>query len=114
MAWSLAAILVGTMVVGISRPAPVKAQDKEDLAGRWALNRELSEFPREIGFGVDWLSPTGSGQESTTRGGGRGRRSGSGGGAAGGVSARGGGGGGAQRGAPVAAAGRKPSATPAT
>ena len=81
MTRSLAAILAGTMVVGISRPAPVEAQDKEDLAGRWALNRELSQFPREIGFGVDWLSPTGSSQESTT-GGGRGRR-GSGGGAAG-------------------------------
>lgn len=85
MTRSLAAILVGTVAVGISRPAPVKAQDKEDLSGRWALNRELSQFPREIGFGVDWLSPTGSGQESTARGGGgRGRR-GSGGGAGGGA-----------------------------
>jgi hypothetical protein len=77
---SLAAILVGAVVVGIPRPAPVRAQAKEDLAGRWALNRELSQFPREIGFGVDWLSPAASGQESTS--GGRGRR-GSGGGAAG-------------------------------
>jgi hypothetical protein len=81
MTRSLAAILVGTMVVGIPGRALVGAQDKADFAGRWALNRELSEFPREIGFGVNWLSPAGSGQESTTSGG-RGRRGSGGGGAA--------------------------------
>lgn len=86
MTRSLAAILVGTMAVGIPRPAVAVAQDKEDLSGRWALNRELSQFPREIGFGVDWLSAAGSGQESTTNGG-RGRR-GSGGGGAGAFPAR--------------------------
>jgi hypothetical protein len=86
MTRSLAAILVGTMVVGITRPAVVWAQDKENLSGRWALNRELSQFPREIGFGVDWLSTAASGQEPTTNGG-RGRR-GPGGGRAGAFPAR--------------------------
>jgi hypothetical protein len=45
----------------------------------------LSQFPREIGFGVDWLSAGASGPDSTPSGG-RGRR-GSGGGVAGGSGA---------------------------
>jgi ribosomal protein S11 len=83
---SVAAILVVAMVVGIPRPAPVWAQDTSDFAGRWTLNRELSQFPREIGFDVDWVSAGGSGQDSTASGG-RGRR-GSGGGGAGALTAR--------------------------
>jgi hypothetical protein len=83
---SLAAILVAAMVVGVLRPASIRAQDKSDFAGRWTLNRELSQFPREIGFGVDWVSAGGSGLDSTASGG-RGRR-GSGGGGAGAFTAR--------------------------
>jgi len=75
---SLTASLVLVMAVGIPRPASVLAQDTSDLAGRWTLNRELSQFPREVGFGADWMSTGGSGPDSTA-GGGRGRR-GSGGG----------------------------------
>lgn len=86
MTRSVAAILVAIIVAGIPCPAPAAAQDKADFAGQWALNRELSQFPREIGFGVDWLSPAGLGQESTSSGG-RGRR-GSGGGGTGAFSAR--------------------------
>jgi hypothetical protein len=82
---NLAAILVVAMVVGIPRPALLAAQDKSDFSGRWTLNRELSEFPREIGFGVDWLPSGGSGPSSTS--GGRGRR-GSGGGGTGAFPAR--------------------------
>ena len=83
---SLAAIFVVAIVVGIPRSAPVWAQDKSDFAGRWAINRELSRFPREIGFGLNWVSAGGSGVDSTA-GGGRGRR-GSGGGGAGAFTAR--------------------------
>jgi hypothetical protein len=54
--WSLAASLVVAMAVGIPRPAPVSAQDAPGLAGRWTLNRQLSQFPPEIGFNVDWAS----------------------------------------------------------
>jgi hypothetical protein len=74
------------MAVGIPRPASVKAQEASDLAGRWTLSRELSEFPREIGFGADWMASGGSSQDSTASGG-RGRR-GSGGAAAGAFTAR--------------------------
>jgi hypothetical protein len=68
---SLAAILVVTMLVGIPRPTPVWAQGASDIAGRWTLNRELSQFPREIGFDADWLSTGGSGPDATPS---RGRR----------------------------------------
>jgi hypothetical protein len=77
---SLASILVVVMVIGIPRPTSVRAADVPDFAGRWTLNRELSQFPREIGFGTDWLPAAGSGQNSTASGG-RGRRGSSGGGA---------------------------------
>ena len=69
------------MVVGVPRSAPVWAQDTSDFAGRWTINRALSQFPPEIGFGLSWASARGSGVDSTA-GGGRGRR-GSGGGGAG-------------------------------
>jgi hypothetical protein len=80
-------LLVVGLIVGIPDPAPVSAQGASDVAGRWTLKRELSQFPAEIGFGADWLaagksipdSPSGGGSGS----GGRGRR-GSGGGASGG------------------------------
>ena len=79
-----AAILAVALVVGIPRPASVWAQQhSSDFAGRWTLNRELSQFPREIGFGADWLPTGGSGPEQPAARGGRGRRgsSGNGGGA---------------------------------
>ena len=75
----LVTVFVIGMVAGIPRPAPVWAQDTSNFAGRWTLNRELSQFPREIGFGVDLVS-AGSGGDSTASGG-RGRRGSSGGGA---------------------------------
>lgn len=50
------------------------------------MNREWSQFPREIGFGADWVSAAGSGRGSSASGG-RGRR-GSGGGAASGFPTR--------------------------
>src|SRR5262249_22987152 len=79
---SLALILISAIVIGICGPPPASAQDTSQIAGRWTLNRELSQFPHEIGFTPDWLSSVGSAQSPTT-GGGRGRR-GSGGEAAGG------------------------------
>lgn len=80
---SMTAILVGAMVVGVLRPAPAPAQGTSDIAGRWTLNRELSQFPREIGFGVAWLPAGGA----STASGGR-SRGGSGGGETGAFPAR--------------------------
>ena len=73
MTWfNLAATLVATIVVLGQHPAAAPAADKSDFEGRWRLNRELSQFPREIGFGVDWVAADGTGVGSTQ--GGRGRR----------------------------------------
>ncbi len=56
------------------------------LAGRWKLNRELSEFPKEVGFGFvsSGDDSTSSGRQSSGGGGGGGRRRGGGGGGLGG------------------------------
>ena len=72
------AVLVLAAVAGIFGSAQSWAQDSTDLTGRWTLNREQSQFPREIGFNPDWASPRSGGSDTST-GGGRGRR-GSGGG----------------------------------
>jgi len=39
--------------------APLSAQNPLDLAGSWTLNRQLSQFPKELGFSAS-LVPTGS------------------------------------------------------
>jgi len=53
------------MAVGTVHPTVVAAQDAASLAGRWTLNRELSQFPREAGFNADWLAHSNSSGEST-------------------------------------------------
>jgi hypothetical protein len=55
---------------------PASAQTTSPLAGVWRLNRSLSEFPRELGFDINWLpGSSGAGQSGgSTGGGGRGRR----------------------------------------
>jgi len=66
---------------GVLLPAPGHAQNASPLAGLWTLNRSLSEFPREIGFNVDWIArPSGDGQNAGSTVGGRGGRRGSAGG----------------------------------
>jgi hypothetical protein len=78
---SLAASLVVAMVAAnIPRSSSAWAQDAPDFAGRWTLNRELSQFPREIGFDADWLANGASGPDAKPSGG-RSRRGSSGGGA---------------------------------
>jgi len=75
--------LAMTAAAALLADARAAAQPASALDGVWALNRSLSEFPREMGFDVDWIaSPTGDGQSAGSSGGGRGRR-GSGGGARG-------------------------------
>ena len=75
---SLAPILVAIIVAGIFGPASAWAQGASDFGGRWTLNRELSQFPREIGFSVSWALPGGPDSSAS---GGRGRSGSSGGGA---------------------------------
>ena len=38
------------------RSGSAHAQEGSGLGGRWVLNRELSQFPREVGFTPNWIS----------------------------------------------------------
>ena len=53
--FGVAFILVVVINVGFPRTASVDAQAAPDFAGRWTLDRGLSQFPREVGFNVAWL-----------------------------------------------------------
>ena len=65
----LCAALVGaTLCV----PAVGVGQTASPLAGVWTLNRSLSEFPKEIGFNVNWAVPSDPNDPSGNSG--RGRR----------------------------------------
>ena len=77
MTRSAVLVVVGAIAVAGVSPAAAQAPEAAGLAGRWAMNRTLSQFPPEVGFSVDWLAP-GAGLDPTGRGG-----RGSGGGAAG-------------------------------
>src|SRR5262245_47221358 len=70
-------------------PRSADAQQPTPIAGVWALNKSLSEMPRELGFEVPWLASSSGGASSGSSGssgGGRGRRgSGGGGGGRGGT-----------------------------
>lgn len=68
----LAAMLVMPIAAGLLHPGTASAQDASTLAGRWTLNRELSQFPREVGFNADWMAATGSGGDPTAGGGSQG------------------------------------------
>jgi hypothetical protein len=79
---SLAPIVAAALFTA-SFPFRVSAdRDAPQLAGRWTLNRSLSQIPREVGFNIEGLPPAG-GTRGTTANGGRGRRGSSGGGATG-------------------------------
>jgi hypothetical protein len=59
LAGVLAAVL-GVITLAVV-PFVVSAQTPSALPGRWTLNRESSEFPRDVGFAVDWALADGSG-----------------------------------------------------
>jgi hypothetical protein len=50
----------------------VSAAPRVELAGRWRLNRDVSDFPREVGFGLDSSNGTASTAPRLGAGGGRG------------------------------------------
>ena len=71
------------LVAAIADPTSVSAQNPMQLAGAWTLNRQLSQFPTDIGFGADFLGALGPGAGPV----GGGRRGGGGGGNRGGSGA---------------------------
>jgi hypothetical protein len=56
------------LALGTVPSALGSAQDAATLAGRWTLNRELSQFPREIGFNADWIASFVPSGDSTSTG----------------------------------------------
>ncbi len=90
MTRSMAPAFCLLLVFASLRPAQLSGQTPSDLAGTWALNRQLSQFPSELGFSADFLGALGPGAGSVSgQVGGRGgaRRSGGGGGNGGGLGA---------------------------
>jgi hypothetical protein len=77
-------IPVCLLLVAIAHPTSLSAQNPTQLAGAWTLNRQLSQFPSDIGFSADFLAAPGRGA-GPIRGGRRG--SGGGGGNRGGFGA---------------------------
>ena len=55
------ALLMAASVAAMSGQGKPPAAEPPALAGSWALNRELSQFPREVGFGMDVISSSRSG-----------------------------------------------------
>jgi hypothetical protein len=60
-------------------PVSASAQARPELSGAWTLNRDSSEFPREVGFDPDWMEGGSAGSRSGGGGGGGSSRSGGGG-----------------------------------
>lgn len=72
--FALVALLTAAATSGLV-PGPARAQSASPLAGVWTLNRSLSEFPRDIGFNVPWMSASGGdAQRAGSNAGGRGRQ----------------------------------------
>ncbi|HEU5256681.1 MAG TPA: hypothetical protein VFU28_11870 [Vicinamibacterales bacterium] len=67
------------LAAAVATPTSLWAQNPMQLAGAWTLNRQLSQFPTDIGFSADFLGALGPGVAPV--GGGGGRRGGGGGGA---------------------------------
>jgi hypothetical protein len=78
--WRLVSCVGGLLAVLWAGEAVSAATGKPDLTGTWRLNRGVSEFPHDLGFGPDWQDPDSKGNQASGRGGGGSRRSGRGGG----------------------------------
>ena len=66
-------LLLAAFVVTAPGRGAVAALEEPSLAGSWTLNRALSQFPREVGFGMDMVAPGGArsgdrgGRDTVTR-----------------------------------------------
>jgi hypothetical protein len=87
MTRSITLALCFLLVFASLRPARLSAQTPSDLAGTWALNRQLSQFPSELGFSADFLGALGPGAGPVSAGRSGGRRGGGGGAIGGGLGA---------------------------
>ena len=70
------ACAAGLVVLAPSLPSTAAAQSSGPFGGIWTLNRQLSEFPKEIAFDVDLSGFAEPGQAAVPQGQGRGGRRG--------------------------------------
>ena len=61
----VAGVLLG---VAVFAPRAVTAQTAQGLAGTWTIDREASQFPREIGFSADFVPRPDRGQRGSAGG----------------------------------------------
>jgi len=61
----IAAVLVSGST-GVLMSVPQPGQPATAIAGRWSLNFQTSQFPREIGFSAGWMSGGVTGEGSTS------------------------------------------------
>jgi hypothetical protein len=73
--YGAAALIITAVVLVPASHLRLAAADGPSLAGRWTLNRSLSQIPREVGFGMDLAAGAGaaSGADDPTGGGGAAR-----------------------------------------
>ena len=72
----LAAMIAAGTTSAVCFVPATSAQHTASLAGRWTLSCELSQFPREVGFGADLIQDAPGSDSAGGRGRGRGRSSG--------------------------------------
>jgi hypothetical protein len=67
---SLRAVILGIVAIAALSGLQLSAQSPVDLVGTWTLNRQLSQFPREVGFSASFLptEPPGGGDRQSRRG----------------------------------------------
>src|SRR5262245_20836278 len=53
--WLRPALFFAIVMLFMVGQAPFSAQSPTDLSGSWTLNRQLSQFPQEIGFSASFL-----------------------------------------------------------
>ena len=64
--------LASVLALAFGLTGPTLSAQEAPLSGKWALNRELSQLSREVGFSADWMTTGGAGGGAPGGGGGRG------------------------------------------
>jgi len=73
MTFSRLGLLAALFVLCVLSGARLSAQSPTDLTGSWTLNRQLSQFPQEVGFSASFFpAPAAPGASTGGRGGNRG------------------------------------------
>jgi hypothetical protein len=62
--------LASLLALAFGLTGPTLSAQETPLSGKWALNRELSQLSREVGFSADWMTTGGAGGGAPGGGGG--------------------------------------------